>query len=97
MPFSYTDSHACERRDTAKLWLTAVPAAGAVVGGRLGRLYGDSVVRWACERRDATSLCGLPSWPFVPVYIVIGALIGAAAAGFALVAILGRRSREPQA
>ena len=91
MPFSYMDTHVCEGRDTAKLWLLAALAVGAVVGGPLGFWYGNSVVRWACEKPDASNLCGLTSVPAVPLYIAIGALSGATIAALAVVAILGRR------
>ena len=91
MPCSYTDTHVCEGPDTAKLWLLAALAVGAVVGGPLGLWYGGSVVRWACENPDASNLCGLTSAPAVPFYIAIGAVIGTTVAALAVVAILVRR------
>jgi hypothetical protein len=57
----------------------------------LGLLYGNFVVRQACERPDASNLCGLTTAPTVPFYIVIGAVVGAAVAGFAVAAFFGRR------
>src|SRR6478752_5131378 len=89
--FSYTESHVCLGRDRTKLWLLASVAAGALVGGPLGLLYGNSVVRQACERLGAGNLCGLTSAPAVPFYIVIGAVVGASVAAFTVVALLGRR------
>jgi len=83
------------QRDKTKIWLLATPAVGALVGGPLGLLYGNSVVRAACEKPDASNLCGVTSAPMVPFYIIIGAVIGAAAAAFAVVAILGRRRANP--
>lgn len=90
-PFSYTEAHVCPGRDRTKLWLLASVAAGALVGGPLGLLYGNSVVSEACERPDAGNLCGLTSAPAVPFYIVIGAVVGASVAAFAVVVLLGRR------
>jgi hypothetical protein len=93
--FSYTETHVCTGRDRTKLWLLTSVAAGALVGGPLGRLLGNAVVssavRQACERPDATNLCGLMLIPAVPVYIGIGTIVGAAVAGFAVAAFLGRR------
>jgi hypothetical protein len=71
--------------------LLASVAVGVLVGAPLGLLYGDSVVRQACERPDAGNLCGLTSAPAVPFYIVIGAVIGASVAAFAVVVLLARR------
>jgi|SRR5215831_1131107 len=97
-PFSYTESHICEGRDKTKIWLLTLVAVGAVVGaligGPLGLLYANSVVRQACERPDATNLCGLTSAPFVPFYVMIGAVIGAASAALAVMVVLDRR-RSP--
>ena len=92
VPSSYTETHVCVGRDRTKLWLLVSVAAGALVGGPLGLLYGNSVVRQACERPDASNLCGLTSAPAVPFYIVIGAVVGAAVAAFAVVVLLGRRN-----
>ena len=91
MSFSYTEAHGCEGRDTPKLWSLASVAVGAVVGGPLGLLYGNSVVRSACEKPGASNLCGLTSAPTVPFYIAIGAVMGTAVAALAAVVILRRR------
>ena len=91
MPFSYTDTHVCEGRDKAKLWLLAALAVGAVIGGPLGLWYGDFAIQSVCEKPDASNLCGLTSAPAVPFYIAIGAVIGATVAALAVVAILERR------
>jgi len=93
--FSYTETHVCEGRDKTKIWWLASAAVGALVGaligGQLGLLYGNSVVRQACEKPDAGNLCGLTSAPFLPLDIVIGAVIGSSVAAFAVVVLLGRR------
>jgi hypothetical protein len=89
--FSYTETHVCEPRDKTKIWLLASVAVGVLVGGPLGLLYGNSIVREACERPDASNLCGLTSAPTVPFWIVIGAVVGASVAAFAVVALFGRR------
>src|ERR1700680_648520 len=91
VPLSYHASPFCVGRDRTKLWLLASVAAGALVGGPLGLLYGNSVVRQACERPDASNLCGLTSVPAVAFYIGIGAVVGASVAAVAVVALLGRR------
>ena len=91
VPFSYTEPHVCVGRDRNKLWLLASVAAGALVGGALGLLYGNSVVRQACQRPDASNLCGLTSASAVPFYIVIGAVVGASVAASAVVGLLGKR------
>jgi hypothetical protein len=91
VPFSYTEPHVCVGRDRNKRWLLASVAAGALAGGPLGLLCGNSVVRQACERPDASNLCGLTSAPAVPFGIVIGAVVGASVAAFAVVVLLGRR------
>jgi len=46
-------------RDYAKVWLMAAVAGGALVGGPFGLLYGQSIVRKACDTPDASNLCGL--------------------------------------
>ena len=92
VPFSYAETHVCVGRDRTKLWWLASVAAGALVGGALGLLYGNSAVRHACERPDASNLCGLTSAPAVPFYLVIGAIVGASVAAFAVVVLLGRRN-----
>ena len=74
-----------------KLWSLAAVAVGALIGGRLGLLYGTSTVRQACEKPDASNLCGLTSAPTVPFYVAAGTIIGAAVAVLAIVVILGRR------
>ena len=89
--FFHTEGHVCEGRDKGKLWSLALAATGAVLGGPLGLLYGDSVIRQVCENSDAGTLCGLAGVPTVPFYIVTGAALGASLATFALVMILGRR------
>lgn len=71
--------------------MLALVAAGALVGAPLGLLYGHAVVRLACERTDASNLCGLMSAPAVPFYIVIGAIIGASLVACGVVVVLGRR------
>jgi hypothetical protein len=91
VPFSYTETHVCEARDKTKIWLLTSVAVGALVGGPFGLLYGNSIVRQACEKPDASNLCGLTSAPTVPFWIVIGAVIGASVAAFAVVVLLGRR------
>jgi hypothetical protein len=90
-PFFYTEGHVCEGRDKGKLWSLAPAAIGAVVGGPLGLVYGDSVIRQVCENPDAGNLCGLAAVPTVPFYIVTGAVLGASVATFAFLMILGRR------
>jgi hypothetical protein len=91
-PFFYTEGHVCEGRDQTKLWLLALAAIGAIVGGPFGLFYGDSVVRQVCEKPDASNLCGLAGAPTVPLYIVIGAVMGASLAACAVLMILGRRN-----
>ena len=89
--FSYMEPHVCEGRDRTKIRLLASVAAGALVGGPLGRLYGESVVQQFCARFDAGNLCGLTSAPAVPFYIIIGAIVGASVAASAVAVLLGRR------
>ena len=91
VPFSDTETHVCVGRDRTKLWLLASVAAGALVGGLLGLLYGNAVVRQACERPYASNLCGLTSAPAVAFYIAIGTVVGASVAAVAVVVLLGRR------
>jgi len=95
LPFSYTEPHRCEGRDRTKLWSLASVAVGAVGGGVggawLGLAYGHSLMRAACQRPDATNLCGLSTLPAIPFYVVIGAVIGASIAAFAIVVTLRRR------
>jgi len=97
LPFSYSDVHVCEGRDKAKLWLFATVAigsiVGAILGGRLGLVYVNSVIRQACDKSGATNLCGLPIAPAVPFYVAAGAVIGASAAACAVVLIF--RARKP--
>jgi len=91
MPFSYTETHVCEGRDKTKIWLLALVAVGALVGAPLGRLYGLSVIGQACDRPGAGNLCGMIDSFALPFYVVIGAVIGAAAAAFAVTVLLARR------
>jgi len=74
-----------------KLWSLAAVAFGAFIGGPLGLLYGNSIVRQACEKPDASNLCGLTSAPTVPFYIAAGAVIGVAVAEFIVIVILESR------
>jgi hypothetical protein len=92
VPFSYAEPHVCEGRDTTRIWLRASVAVGALVGAPLGLLCGNYVVRQACDRPGASNLCGLTSAPAVPIYIVMGAVIGASAAALAIAVLL--RSRK---
>jgi hypothetical protein len=91
VPFSYTETHVCEGRDRTKLWSLASVAIGAVIGGPFGLWDVNSVIQQACEKPDATNLCGLTSTPAIPFYIAIGAVIGASVAAFAVVLISARR------
>jgi len=64
-------------RDYTKGWLMTAVAAGALVGGLSGYLYGLSVIRQACDTPDASNLCGLVPSYFVPGYVLVGAVSGA--------------------
>jgi cell division protein FtsX len=81
--FAYSDTHVCEGRDYTKVWSFVTVAGGALVGGPLGFLYSRSMVRQACEKPDASNLCGFVPSYFVPGDILIGAVIGALVAGLA--------------
>src|SRR5690242_3398345 len=89
--FSYAKPHVCEGRDKSKLWLFAFAVIGTLVGGLLGWRYGNSLIRQACERPDASNLCGLPSAYSMPFYLAVGAVIGASVSALLVVVILRRR------
>jgi len=89
--FSYRETHVSEGRDKTKIWWLASVAIGALVGGPLGLLYGQSVVSQACGKPDASNLCGLMTAPSVPFYIAIGAIVGASVAAVTVVVILRKR------
>jgi len=90
--FAYTEPHVCDGRDRNKIRLLASIAVGALVGGPLGLWSGNSVVRQICARPGASNLCGLTSAPAVPLYIIIGAVVGASVAA-AVAVLLSRRTR----
>jgi hypothetical protein len=92
LPFSYTEPHVCEGRDKTMLWSLATAAVGAIVGGQLGLTYARALIRQACDKPDATNLCGLTSAPAVPFYVVIGVAIGVTVGAFAVVLIPSIRS-----
>ena len=90
-PFSYEAPHVCEGRDKTKMWALLSVGMGAFIGVPLGQWYGQYAIGQACDKPDATNLCGLSVLPALPFYIVIGAVIGASVAAFAAVVVLGRR------
>lgn len=94
VPFSYADIHVCEGRDKTKLWSLAAVGLGAILGGPLGLSCTHFLLRQACLRPDATSLCGLMIVPFVPVYIAIGAVSGASIAAVAVTLVHRSTSRR---
>jgi hypothetical protein len=89
--YSYAVTHVCKGRDLTKLWSLASVAIGGVVGGPLGLFYANVLIREACEKPDATNLCGVSDVPAIPFYIAIGAVLGASVAAFAVFMILRRR------
>ena len=74
-----------------KVRVLALIAVGALAGGPLGFFYGNSVARASCENPNAGNLCGLTSATTLPLYVIIGAVIGASFAAVAAVAIASRR------
>ena len=91
MNVTYSEADVCERRDYAKVWLMVSVAGGALVGGPLGLLYGRSIVGQACDKPDASNLCGLVPSYFVPGYVLIGAVIGALVVTVAAILFMGRQ------
>ncbi len=90
MNVAYSETHVCEGRDFSKIWLMVSVAAGALVGGPLGLSWSLSIVRQACDKPDASNLCGLAPSYFVPGYVLIGAVIGALIATAAVILFMGR-------
>ena len=90
MTFAYSETHVCEGRDYAKVWSMVSIAGGALIGGPLGLLYGLSIIRQACDKPDASNLCGFTPSYFVPGYVLIGAVIGALVATIAALLFMGR-------
>jgi hypothetical protein len=89
--YTYAGGHVCQGRDKTKVWLLTSVAAGAVGGGLLGRIYGNRVLAQVCDAPDAGNLCGLFSAPTVPLYVGIGAVVGAFVGALVLVIVLRRR------
>ena len=69
----------------------AAVAGGALVGGPFGLLYGQLIVRTACDTPDASNLCGLVPSYFIPGYVLIGAVVGALVATVAAILFMGRQ------
>ena len=90
MNFSYSDTHVCEGRDYTKVWFMVFVACGALAGGPLGLWYGRTIIGRACEKPNASNLCGFVPSYFVPGYVVIGAVIGALIATVAVIQFMGR-------
>ena len=78
--------------DNTKMWSMVSVAVGALVGGALGLLYGESIVHKACAQSDASNLCGLIPSSFVLGYVLIGAVIGALAATVAVFLSMSRKA-----
>jgi hypothetical protein len=102
MSFTYTEAHVCEGYDYTKLWWMASVAGGALVGGlvggRLGLLYGFSVVARGCEGRAASNnLCWLSGIFTVPGFTAIGAMIGVLVSTVVVIVILARVNSRPKA
>lgn len=90
MSFAYAETHLCAGRDRTKIWLLISVVAGAALGGPLGRQYGLSVVRQACDKPGASNLCGFFPWLFAPVFVILGAGIGVFVAALVVMTVLAK-------
>jgi hypothetical protein len=90
MSFAYTETHSCAGRDRTKIWYLVSVVGGAALGGPLGHQYGLSLVRQACDKPDASNLCGFFPWLFAPVFVILGAGVGVFVAALVAMAVLAK-------
>lgn len=90
---TYGEPHECAGRDTAKMWLWIALAVGAALGAPGGYAYGQSVIARACGLPGAGNLCGITDALAQPVYVMIGAAMGACATAIIATFTLRYRSR----